>query len=85
MLINILMDFYHLLFFSVSLFHTLKFVINYFQFVNFTHPQEALQNWNTHCNLVLVHVLVPLSAIFYSVNRIYNTVSAIMRLIFIFG
>ena len=37
-LINImLVDFHHLLLFRFPLFHTLKFVIHYFQFVNFTY------------------------------------------------
>ena len=56
MLINMLVDFYHFLLFSFSLFYTYEFVIHYFQFVNFTHhfslpihPQEALKNWSIQC------------------------------------
>ena len=37
MLINMLVDFHHFLLFSFSLFYTLKFLIHYFQFVNFMH------------------------------------------------
>ena len=53
LLINIMLaDFHHLF----PLFHTFKFVIYYFQFVNFTHRvqpsyQETLQNWDIQCNI----------------------------------
>ena len=37
MLIIMLVDFHHFLLFWFSLFYTLKFLIHYFQFINFTH------------------------------------------------
>ena len=37
MLMNMLVDFHHFLLFWFSLFYTLKSLIHYFQFVNFTH------------------------------------------------
>ena len=53
----LLTDFHNLLLFWFTLFHTLKFVIHDFQFVNFTHFFQPLlftlgrplQNWNMQC------------------------------------
>ena len=80
MLINMLVDFHHFLLFSFSLFYTLKFLIHYFQFVNFMHfyslpihPKEALKNWSIPCKPValltkcLIELLV-FSAILLSGN-----------------
>ena len=59
MLINVLVDYHHFLLFWFSLFYTLKFLIHYFQFVNFTHffqpsysPLGALKNSSIQCKPV---------------------------------
>ena len=75
MLINMLVDFYHFLLFSFSLFYTYEFLIHYFQFVNFTHqfrlpihPKEALKNWSIQCKPVALQTKCSIELLVQNMN-----------------